>query len=389
MKKVLFVLLGTLLVCTVQAQFTSSGGLKVVAETKPSPLTTADKAYIEETWKAFNPLAEDPAASVVENRERVAAYINANVKQDIEYARLYNNIEAVRKMLAYCSTQDLYTVRSIRGIAPVLLGMDLRSEEIRHYVPLMGAINDYFNLRYIMEELPFVNLPGSVKVTDHLAELRGIPDYKKFREVLELGNEPLTQEYMKSVESFFPFDGYTPPLRGLCTYIEKLMPESAQKKKIMDLCKLYENYRDGLPAADFDMPGHDDKRYTLKDFRGKVLVVDVWATWCSGCIERIPAFMKVAESYKGRDDIEFITISIDQPDAVNVWKKTVERLKLSGVKNLLPDKIQDLDSFKRKYNIVGIPRYFIIDKDGTNITLYAPSPKKDAFRELIEKTLNK
>lgn len=386
MKKILFILLGILALNVVNAQIVS-GGLKLTASVKPARMSEPLKEYLDKGWKDFTPEVKDPAGSVVANRERLAAYIAEHDTQTVEFACLYNAIKAVQAMLEYCKTQDFYTIRSMSGIAPVLIGVDLKSKEIQHYSPLRGAMSDYFELRYVMEDMPALDIPGSTKVSEHLSALRGKSDYKSFREVLELGNEPLTLEYMKRIKEFFPFDGYTKGLRELRFYIDKLMPESSQKKEITDLCDLYDNFRDGLPAADFDMLGYDGKYYTLKDFRGKVLVVDIWASWCGGCIARIPSFIEVAETYKNRDDIEFITVSIDQPDAVKAWKKVVDRLNLTGYKNLILD--EGKASFNEKYNIVGIPRYFIIDRNGNNVTLYAPSPNKAAFREMIDKILSR
>lgn len=90
------------------------------------------------------------------------------------------------------------------------------------------------------------------------------------------------------------------------------------------------------------------------------------------------------EKYTGREDIEFITISIDDEGVFNRWKYTLPRLKLMDMTNLIAPK--QTSDFHEKYNITGIPRYFLIDKEGNIVTVYAPAPGK-AFEALIDRIL--
>lgn len=95
--------------------------------------------------------------------------------------------------------------------------------------------------------------------------------------------------------------------------------------------------------------------------------------------------MKMAKEYEGRKDIEFVSLSVDARMSEKVWRNAVVKHNLTGMKNFWAD---EKTSFKKDYNISGIPRYILIDKEGNNVTLYAPSPGK-AFQELIDNTLNK
>jgi len=65
------------------------------------------------------------------------------------------------------------------------------------------------------------------------------------------------------------------------------------------------------PAAGFlDAKGQTRR---LADFRGKVVVVNMWATWCAPCVIEMPTLAKLAKSYEGKD-VEVLTISVDRPD---------------------------------------------------------------------------
>ena len=60
------------------------------------------------------------------------------------------------------------------------------------------------------------------------------------------------------------------------------------------------------------MKDTNGKNYSFADFRGKVIIVDVWATWCCSCIEKMPKFMQLKDEFKQYKDILFLTISIDR-----------------------------------------------------------------------------
>jgi thiol-disulfide isomerase/thioredoxin len=62
-----------------------------------------------------------------------------------------------------------------------------------------------------------------------------------------------------------------------------------------------------------NLPDLQNQMQNLAQWRGKVLVVNFWATWCAPCREEIPVFVKMQQEYAGRG-LQFVGISIDQPD---------------------------------------------------------------------------
>ena len=64
------------------------------------------------------------------------------------------------------------------------------------------------------------------------------------------------------------------------------------------------------PAPDFALPGLDGKTVRLSDYKGKVVIVDFWATWCPPCRAEIPGFVKMAADYKGR--VAILGVSLDE-----------------------------------------------------------------------------
>ena len=134
---------------------------------------------------------------------------------------------------------------------------------------------------------------------------------------------------------------------------------------VLECRKADENFN-----ARFDAKG---KEYTFAQFRGKIIVIDVWATWCSSCLAKMPDFIALRDRYAGHDDILFLTVSIDRSEARDSWLATIERRRMEGLLNLTPD-CEFQSQFESDYHISGIPRYIVIDKEGCIVTAYAPPP---------------
>jgi peroxiredoxin len=142
-------------------------------------------------------------------------------------------------------------------------------------------------------------------------------------------------------------------------------------------------YAKGALAYNFSLKDTKDQTVSLSDFKGKVVVMDVWAMWCAPCLAEKPLFKKVEEAFKGRDDIIFIGVSHDGQAKKEVWKKFVEK---KGWKNI--ELLSEYDeSIGKYYKIEGIPRFMIFDKEGKIVTVDAPRPSDPEFKSLIEQTL--
>ena len=124
----------------------------------------------------------------------------------------------------------------------------------------------------------------------------------------------------------------------------------------------------GDTAVDFQAIDISGKLVNLSSLKGKVLYVDLWATWCGPCMQEMPHFEKLKEKYRDNPNVAFISLSID--DGAALWKKSVEGRKAGGIQWLINR--SKLDA----YNIVGIPRILLIDKDFKVSDMNAPAPSK-------------
>ena len=139
----------------------------------------------------------------------------------------------------------------------------------------------------------------------------------------------------------------------------------------------------GQPGPDFEMESIDGKTYTMKDFKGKVVYIDIWATWCGPCRKEMPHSKKLKEQFKGKD-VEFVYISTDKNKGA--WEKFVTEKEMGGVQ-LYAGKAHS--QIAKDYIVKGIPRFILIDKNGNIVNARAKRPSQKGIAEDIEELLKK
>lgn len=138
-------------------------------------------------------------------------------------------------------------------------------------------------------------------------------------------------------------------------------------------------------APDFELPDAQGKMHRLSDYRGKVVAIDVWATWCMPCLQSLPKFLALREQYKNNKNIEFISVSIDEAKVREKWLSFLKDKHMTGVDLHAPN--GDTNTFMKDYAITGIPRYILIDKKGKIIVSHAPSASTSEYAPIIMEAL--
>ena len=139
--------------------------------------------------------------------------------------------------------------------------------------------------------------------------------------------------------------------------------------------------QEGEPAIDFTYPDKDGNKFSLASFKGTLIYVDVWATWCGPCKAEIPYLQKLEEEYQDNSTITFLSISVDTDK--DAWLKMVKEKELGGTQ-LWADGWSEIT---KSYAIFGIPRFMLFSADGNVISTNAPRPSSDEIRGLLDANL--
>ena len=126
------------------------------------------------------------------------------------------------------------------------------------------------------------------------------------------------------------------------------------------------------------------KEVALSDFKGKVVYIDIWATWCGPCKGEIPYMGKLEEEFKDNSNMVFMSVSIDAQKDQQKWKDMVKEKQMKGVQLFAGSRADDI---AKPYKVKGIPRFILVGKDGNLISSEAPRPSSAEIRPLLKKAL--
>ncbi len=161
-----------------------------------------------------------------------------------------------------------------------------------------------------------------------------------------------------------------------------LLVAPAHIQRWNELCAKLYVAQPGKEAADFTYPDRNGKAVSLSDFRGKVVLVDVWATWCGPCRAEVPNLVKLEKEMAGKD-VVFIGVSVDEKKDYQKWLDVLDKEHMEGVQLFA----EGWSKIVADYKIKGIPRFMVFDRQGRVVTADSPRPSDPALKVLLEKTL--
>jgi peroxiredoxin len=135
------------------------------------------------------------------------------------------------------------------------------------------------------------------------------------------------------------------------------------------------------PAApDFTLTSLDGERYTLSKLRGKVVLVNFWATWCPPCLKEIPYFVELQEEY-GEQGFQIIGIAIDDEDAVRAFADDM------GINYpVMASELEAIELSKHYGNRIGaLPYSVVINRNGEITDTIMGDLDKIRVEEILEK----
>lgn len=135
----------------------------------------------------------------------------------------------------------------------------------------------------------------------------------------------------------------------------------------------------GREAPDFDLTLLDGETFKLSAHRGKIVVIDFWATWCPPCLESLPYVVKIHDAVS-EEDVVFVGVSLDRIGQESRVKQMMDRFNMT-----YPIGIDGKGKIAQLYDASSIPTMVVVDRDGKIIDRTVGfSP---AAMEQLEKTL--
>lgn len=154
--------------------------------------------------------------------------------------------------------------------------------------------------------------------------------------------------------------------------VDKYRKEQAEKKERA------ERMKEGNPVPAFVCENPKGKKFGPDKYKGKVLVLDFWASWCGPCRQEIPNLKNLYETYKDKG-VEFMSVSIDAKK--DAWEKAMKEEKMAWPQGWVTDAgkgVMDL------YQFGGIPFILVIDKEGN---IYRKNVRGEAIKTAIDEVL--
>lgn len=121
----------------------------------------------------------------------------------------------------------------------------------------------------------------------------------------------------------------------------------------------YEPLTVGKQAPDFQLPDLNDKEIRLSDYRGKVVFLNFWATWCKPCREEMPSMEVLYKNFE-KDGLVILAVSIDRVTTKKEIPPFVKGLNLT-----FPVLVDSWGQTDKRYKLMGVPETYIIDREGT------------------------
>lgn len=282
---------------------------------------------------------------------------------------------------------DMSLIQLYRRYKDTLVANNLYSNKLRALIPAFNVIIERSsfnsNVRSCLNEVIRELFPGN-----HMWSLHNTEEFKRCFDSVAENFTGLSRDYLLSrimyranslgVAVPSEYDRQYKEYSGNFTYRKIVKNALKERRKNM-------KDRKGLPNQ--LLTASDNKQVHLEDIlaqhRGKLVLVDFWASWCIPCLQEVPYLKKLIQKYS-QDQISFIAISLDRETAS--WRETIALKDLKEAKNYLLLNASKT-SFYKQYKLTTIPRYLLIGKDGQVINADAPAPSDTSLAELIDKLL--
>ena len=162
---------------------------------------------------------------------------------------------------------------------------------------------------------------------------------------------------------------------------QEINPHPEYNEAVQAVLDIALKLQPGQPAPEFTLPDLDDQPVSLSQFKGQVVLLDFWASWCVPCIDDLPYLRQVKE--KTADwPVVFLNISLDADDAD--WREAIDKHEIKGVHVRADGWNAEV---AKTYQVSGIPSYYLVDSQGLIVEDHGLRGDTEATVAAIEKSL--
>jgi len=288
-------------------------------------------------------------------------------------------------------------LNALKGVSPVFIRLEkarLRADLIKSFqMAEVYIINKFYKEHESFRKLYWEEFRLlSKKMMDSLvrnfvnADYLQIEVYRDIVDKLDFSKAPVAQKQIfedwKKANTL-AFNKIKPENDKSKISLFRPAVDSVQTKKYRDMLVILLNdkmkFGNGDLAKDFEVIQPDGSRTHLSGLKGKVIYIDIWATWCGPCMAEMPNFEKLKEKYRGNDNIAFVSLSVD--DKNDAWLESIKERNAGGIQWRI-DRPKLVD-----YGVETVPRYILVDKNFSITEMNAPRAADPELTKMIEKLL--
>lgn len=275
---------------------------------------------------------------------------STSISENDEFLRYFDRIDFSNENIRFVNLVDISMINNfIRVLRSQAVQKDSALNEVDQYVIEDSIIKQLLKGTPFRSRLLGYNLYYRIKhYTEYPTQLSGVEDF-----INDYRNEKYSAEFLPAIESL---------------YNDNIATKGTLVK--------------GASAPYFNLPDEHGNLVSLTDFKGKVVYLDLWASWCGPCLKEISYLNRLSERFKDKK-VAFVSISIDTDP--KKWLQKLAGMKPQGVQ-LIDSNGAENSRIAKDYKVYGVPHYILIDRNGKIISASAPRPSSEME---IENEINK